>query len=238
MKALYQEDPLSHQLKRVTAEISATTRMASVPLADINHRPRSHSRSSAAGLALVAMLVIGVGTYVAATGGTTTPHARPLASSSSVSLTGGSIRLAAATIRLPEGFHSQAAQCAPTPAGLDAIPFVGTSYAASAAAGGSCLGAWLGGTAPVPIGSKAVTVGTYQGALATDQATGFSTLSVTIPADLYLHLVSSNGATDPSATLNLVLSAKGLSTAELVAIAASGIPTHVASFGTCNADCG
>ena len=127
MKALYQEDPLSHQLKRVATEISETTRLASVPLANINHRPRSHGRSSAAGLALVAMLVIGVGTYVATTGGTTTPHARPQASSSVVSLTGGSMRLAAATIRLPEGFHSQAAQCAPTPAGLDALPFVDLS---------------------------------------------------------------------------------------------------------------
>jgi hypothetical protein len=233
-----ERDALSHRIKQAAADISDTTRLAAAPLTEMNHRPRSHGRSFSVGLALVATLLVGIGTYVATTGGAPAPHARPQTSRSSGSLSGGTIRLAAATFRLPEGFHSQATQCAPTPAGLDAVRFTGSSYTASAAAGGRCLSTWLGASGPAPSGSAAVTVGAYQGALATDRVTGFSTLYVTIPADLYLHVVSSTGGANASATLDLVLSAKGLSTAELVAIAASGIPTHAASFGTCNSDCG
>ena len=206
-----------------------------------NYHARSPRRRlvSALGAAVVGVGLGAVG-FVIGTGSTvahqpTHRTTSPVASGSTLS--GQSMRLADVTIPLPAGFKPAETACVPAPGGLQ---FVGTSFAAAASNSGGCMDVFLASSASAPAGSVPVTVGDYQGSLVTDASTGITTLYVAIPADLYIHTVSPNGTIDsPVASIDLVLTATGLSTNQVESIAAAGIPsTPIAPAGACSGACG
>ena len=130
--------------------------------------------------------------------------------------TAPTLRLAGYTFHLPRGFAATDAACTPTPAppaGSPVTPVQSLEIAGSAA-GGCIEGEVLSGTDVVPPSASAVQVGSYDGFQATTAA-GNPILYVAIPP-----------ATAPGEDAYLVLTATGLTPAELVAVAASGLPAQ------------
>ena len=206
-----------------------------------NYHARGRRRRlvSALGAAVVGVGLGAVG-FVIGTGSTvahqpTHRAAPPVASGSTVS--GQSMRLADVTIPLPAGFKPTETACVPAPGGLQ---FVGTSFATAASESGGCMDVFLVSSASAPASSVPVTVGDYPGSLVTDASTGITTLYVAIPADLYIHTVSPNGTIDsPATSIDLVLTATGLSINQVESIAAAGIPsTPIGPAGACSGACG
>jgi hypothetical protein len=224
----------------------ASPEQAEAPQIWHDRHPRGlQRRGLLAGIAAAVVVVIGIGGVLLATVTSSSrpgqgprqasPATRPV-----VALTGGTIRLAAATMHLPAGFKAVPGACAPAPNGLGApISFLNSSFAAAASANGGCIEAWLADatTTVVPPEAVPVTITGYQGELYSNQSTGFSTLYVTIPADLYVNVVTADGQPDPTATIDLVLTTNGLSANELESIAATGIPAQPAPFAPLGTSC-
>jgi hypothetical protein len=228
------------------AEVILRAAMASAQ----THERSRRRRGLLAGIAAAVVVLIGVsGVHLATMTDSSRPGQGPRqatrATMPAIALTGGTMRLAAATMHLPAGFQTVPSACAPAPSGLgSSISFLNSSFAAAASANGGCIEAWLADatTTVVPPQAVPVSINSYQGELYNDQGTGFSTLYATIPADLYVDVVSANGQPDPTATIDLVLTANGLSANELESIATAGVPTHPAPFAprgtSCAGGCG
>jgi hypothetical protein len=141
--------------------------------------------------------------------------------------TGPTMRLSSYRFKLPAGFKTVAGHCASAPTipatGSLPAPTTGPSeatavtpfeaFAAAASADGGCIEAEFARTegAIIPSGAQPVEVGPYQGFITSDSATGV--------VNLYVELV---GGTDNT---TLILTATGLSSDQVIAIAESGLPT-------------
>ena len=136
-----------------------------------------------------------------------------------VALTGARIRLAGYHFRTPAGFTASSSCISPPVAGEPRPSIDG--FAAAAAADGACVelvylvaGDWLQAHDPIPDAAAPVDVGQYHALYVAPQASGDeSTLYVNLP-----------GA-DGTRVVYLELRARDVTEQELVAIAASGLPT-------------
>jgi hypothetical protein len=237
------ETDLREALARCAADVPAHV---GERLRQHNYHPRRPRRRFMTGLG-AAVVAIGTATVILgpSTTSTRTPQATHHAASSTTParhLTRRAFRLADYTIPLPAGFQQVDSPCAPAPSGIQApIPFLGSRFAAAASNAGGCIDVLLASSASrPPAGSTSVNVGRYQGSLVTNQSSGVITLYVTIPADLYIHTVSPNGEIDStSVTLDVVLTAKGLSVNDVESIAAASVPSSpIPPAGSCSGSCG
>ena len=120
------------------------------------------------------------------------------------------IALAGYRFRLPAGYRQSARACVPVKSTPGRPMTVVYAVRAAAAAEGGCLNVTLtAGSPPIPPGAEAVTVGPFSGFLAS-AGSGQETLYLQIP-------VASGGN-------YLVLSAQGLTSEQLLAVARSGLP--------------
>lgn len=152
--------------------------------------------------------------------------ANTLGRGSSVPLSGTALRLAGYRFKLPAGFKTVTTPCAPTPRSTPGPPItVLGGFSAAASADGGCVQAALvdGPTYGPPALAQSVQLGSYQGFLSM-QSSESETLYVTIPAKDGNHY--------------LVLSAIGLSSAQLVAIVTAGLPAPAGQTGNCAQGCG
>jgi hypothetical protein len=209
-----------------------------------DYHPRGPRRKLISGLAAAAVVIVGTGTALItgrASNGVHQPQQYASSSTSAtVPLTGGTIRLADATISLPAGFQPVDIACSPIPSGLGpSIQFFDSPpFAAAASSDGGCFEALLASHASIPSDTDSVNVGQYQGSVITDESTGVTTLYVTVPADhFFANPETVNG--EPISTIDVVLTAKGLSADEVESIAEAGIPTAAIPSGPpCTGNCG
>jgi hypothetical protein len=137
-----------------------------------------------------------------------------------VALTGAKLNLAGYQFRTPAGFKSSTSGCIPAPVPGQPQPAI-DGFAAAAAADGACVeaadlvaGDWLKAHSPIPDAAAPIDVGSYHAFyVAPPAAGGESTLYVSLPD------------ADPSRVVYLVLRARDVTEDELIAIAASGLPT-------------
>lgn len=156
--------------------------------------------------AALAMLEIGRGTTQAK--GTVPRH--------HVVLTGPRIELAGFHFRLPAGFKASSDSCVAASSSSGPVTVM-NGFAAAASAEGGCVEAFFmvsspDGRSPAGNGAQPVDVGTYQGYFVPADASGESTLYVQLPT-LY------NGSKQ-----YLALFSEGLTEAQLIAVAQSGLP--------------
>jgi hypothetical protein len=173
-----------------------------------DYRPRAHSRAAVASAGLViAALAASGGAYLA---GVTRDSAGGVPSATSP-LTGATITLDGYRFALPAGFKAITATCtAPIRGGLAPSATVGSKFAAGASAHGGCVEAALfSGKLTLPGTASAVRVGNHQGYVMAQPAEHRIALYVSIPAAGGGHW--------------LVITAKDLSRAEVVAIAARAL---------------
>jgi hypothetical protein len=173
-----------------------------------DYRPRLHSRLAVASAGLViAVLAAFGGAYLA--GVTTGPTGG--VPSATARLTGATITLDGYRFTLPAGFKATTAACtAPIRGGLAPSATVGSKFSAGASAHGGCVEAVLFAGKLTPPGSaSAVRVGHHQGYVMAQPAEHRIALYVSIPAASGGHW--------------LVITAKDLSQAEVVGIAARAL---------------
>jgi hypothetical protein len=179
----------------------------------------------AAAAALVAVVAVGV-----ADGGHGSPGASPSPGgrpAATVPAAGETIRLASYSFELPAGYQAMGGSCATPPSGLEAwlwVPGRGSSAAAGSASGGCVeIRLALRSTAPIPTRAQSLQVGPYRGFEISGPYMSL-VLDVEIPAAQGHH--------------DLVLVARGLSAAQLVAIAKSGLPSSINPTTSCTTGCG
>ncbi len=123
-------------------------------------------------------------------------------------LSGATIQLAGYRFRTPAGFKRSTTACASSPSAA------GNGFAAAASADGGCVEAFYvistSGSA-IPQGATPVDVGSYQGYVVAQDGADDSALYVVLPGPGKYWQA-------------LLLSAKGLTEAQLVAVAQSGLP--------------
>lgn len=179
--------------------------------------PRSAWRRPAT-LALIAVAVVAAAAVVASLEiGRSSPAAPQARGRHHVALTGPRIKLAGYHFRTPAGFTASDAACAP-PASVGQPMTVLIRFSAAASADGGCVEAFLlapgSPTAPpaTPADAEPVDVGSYQGYFVSSDTT------------LYVELPTVNGP-----HTYLVLYAEGLTEDQLIAVAASGLPSESTS---------
>jgi hypothetical protein len=182
---------------------------------------------AAVAVAAVAAIVI-AGTVVVAGRSGNSPNVRTEASraTSRVGLSGPALRLASYKFRLPAGFKTVHRGCIPTPSPAPSSPMtVLGHFVVAASTDGGCVQAELATPAGVAADARPIQVGAYQGFISSTAPTS-ETLYVAIAAIGGNHY--------------LVLSATGLSPAQLIAIATTGLPRFpIAAQPTqpCTANC-
>jgi hypothetical protein len=170
-----------------------------------------------AGLAVVAAVV------AAAAGGVFTGSKAAVPQSRGhdghVVLSGAKIQLAGYHFKTPAGFKASKSGCLSAPVAGAPQPAI-DGFAAAAAADGACVqaadlaaGDWLEKHAPIPDSADPVDVGQYHGFYAAQASGGESTLYVDLPN------------ADGQRVVYLVLVGRDVTEDQLVAIAASGLPT-------------
>lgn len=181
--------------------------LASDPGAPLARRG-SRSRMRGATLAALAVGIAAVVSFALVAGW---PSARTEGRQhSQVGLSRRTIALAGYTFRLPAGYRRSTHACVPVKSTPGQPMTVVYAVRAAAAAEGGCLNVTLtAGSPPIPPGAEAVVVGPFNGFLVSAGA-GEQTLYLEIP-------VASGGN-------YLVLSAQGLTPAQLLAVARSGFP--------------
>ena len=191
-------------------------------------RPRSFRRSAGAAAvaagALVAIVIAGTALLAGPTGN---PRGVPRTPASRTTLPSQAptLRLANYRFRLPAGFKEVDSPCTPTssPAPGTAVTVL-QHFAVAASAVGGCVEAELAaGSATVPDGAKAIQVGDYQGFIASTAPT---------TETLYVAVATTDG------DHYLILSSSGLSPAELITIATSGLPGTTGQTQPCTSNCG
>lgn len=148
------------------------------------------------------------------------PSSRPNGHHHQLALSGSRIQLAGYKFRTPAGFKPATKSCISGPVASKPRPSI-DGFAAAASADGGCVelvylvaADWLQAHGLMPDAADAVGVGRYQGYFVPPQTSGKeSTLYVNLP-----------GA-DGKRVVFLVLLSKGLTEAQLIAVAESGLPT-------------
>jgi hypothetical protein len=149
------------------------------------------------------------------------PVSRPSGHHHQLALSGSRIQLAGYKFRTPAGFKPATKSCISAPVASKPRPGI-DGFAAAASADGGCVelvylvaADWLQAHGLMPDAADAVDVGQYKGYFVPPQASGKrqSTLYVNLP-----------GA-DGRRVVFLVLLSKGLTEAQLIAVAESGLPT-------------
>ena len=179
-------------------------------------------RRRRAGLVLAFVVVLAAAGTVAAieVGRGNQPSSRPTGHHHQLALNGSSIQLAGYKFRTPAGFKPATKSCISAPVASRPRPSI-DGFAAAASADGGCVelvylvaADWLQAHGLMPDAADAVDVGQYKGYFVPPQAAGKeSTLYVNLP-----------GA-DGRRVVFLVLLSKGLTEAQLIAVAESGLPT-------------
>jgi hypothetical protein len=148
------------------------------------------------------------------------PSSRPTGHHHQLALRGSRILLAGYKFRTPAGFKPSTRSCISAPVANSPRPSI-DGFAAAASADGGCVelvylvaADWLQAHGLMPDATDAVAVGRYKGYFVPPQASGKeSTLYVNLP-----------GA-DGKRVVFLVLLSRGLTEAQLIAVAESGLPT-------------
>jgi len=181
-------------------------------------------RRRRAGLVLVLGLIAvlaAAGTVAAMeVGGGSSQSSRPTGHHHQLALSGSRIQLAGYKFSTPAGFKPSTRSCISAPVANKPRPAI-DGFAAAASADGGCVelvylvaADWLQAHGLMPSAADAVDVGRYQGYFVPPQASGKqSTLYVNLP-----------GA-DGKRVVFLVLLSRGLTEAQLIAVAESGLPT-------------
>jgi hypothetical protein len=179
-------------------------------------------RRRRAGLVLVLIAVLAAAGTVAAleVGRGSSPSSRPTGHHHQLALTGSRIQLAGYKFRTPAGFTPSTRSCISAPVANKPRPTI-DGFAAAASADGGCVelvyvvaADWLQAHGLMPDAADAVDVGRYKGYFVPPQSSGKeSTLYVNLP-----------GA-DGRRVVFLVLLSRGLTEAQLIAVAESGLPT-------------
>jgi hypothetical protein len=199
----------AEQEERILKRILALDRAAT----EVHRRRR-------AGLVLVAVLAAaGIVASLELGRGNELPS-RPTWNHHKLALSGPSIRLAGYKFRTPAGFKPATKSCISAPVANRPRPSI-DGFAAAASANGGCVelvylvaADWLQSHGLMPDAADAVEVGRYKGYFVSPQAPRkASTLYVDLP-----------GA-DGRRVVFLVLLSRGLTEAQLVAVAESGLPT-------------
>ena len=191
-------------------------------------RPRSFRRSAgAAALAAGALVAIVIAGTALLAGPSGNPHSVPRTRASRTTLPrpAPTLRLANYRFRLPAGFKEIDTPCTPTSSPTPGTPVtVLQHFAVAASAVGGCVEAELAaGSATVPDGAKPIQVGDHQGFIASTAPT---------TETLYVAVATTDG------NHYLVLSGSGLSPAELITIATSGLPGTTGQTQPCTSNCG
>ena len=190
-------------------------------LARILDSPRRTARRRPPKLALAGVTVLAAAAIAAVIEiGRPNPVAPTAKGRRHVALTGASIELSGYRFRTPAGFTASASPCLSAPIAGQPQPAI-DGFAAAAAADGACVeaadlvaGDWLKAHSPIPDAAAPVDVGSYHAFYVAPPASGDeSTLYVSLPD------------ADPSRVVYLVLRARHVTEDELIAIAASGLPT-------------
>jgi hypothetical protein len=199
------EADLHQTLARRAAEVPAA---AGDRLRQHNYRPRGHSRVTVASTGLViAALAASGGAYLAGVTTGSTGHVP----AGAARLTGATIKLDGYQFALPAGFKATTTSCTP-PArgGLEPARPLSGKYAAGAAAQGGCVEAVLSAASLTPPSwASPVQVGHYQGFVMSQPAEHRIALYVDISSTQRYHW--------------LVITAKNLSQAQVIAIAAKAL---------------
>jgi hypothetical protein len=163
---------------------------------------------AAAAIGAAAIAVVSSGVL-----GRSTPPANRTRGHHLPALTGSSIELAGYKFKTPAGFRASSTSCE-TSSGSRQTPVL-NGFAAAASADGGCVeAALLIRAEEAPAGAEPIGVGRYQGYYVSPDSSAESTLYVELP-----------NATGDGHPAYLVLYAKGLTEAQLVAVAQSGVPT-------------
>jgi hypothetical protein len=179
-------------------------------------------RRRRAGVVLVLVGLFAAAGIVAAVevGRGNAPSSRPGGHHHQLALSGSRIQLAGYKFRTPAGFKPSTRSCISAPVANRPRPSI-DGFAAAASADGGCVelvylvaADWLQAHGLMPDAADAVDVGQYKGYFVPPQASGKeSTLYVNLP-----------GA-DGKRVVFLVLLSRGLTEAQLIAVAESGLPT-------------
>jgi hypothetical protein len=186
-------------------------------------------RRRRAGLVLVLVAALAAAGIVASleVGRGGSPSSRSTVNHHQLALSGSRIQLAGYKFRTPAGFKPSTHSCISAPVANKPRPSI-DGFAAAASANGGCVelvylvaADWLQAHGLMPDAADAVDVGRYQGYFVPPQASGKqSTLYVDLP-----------GA-DGRRVVFLVLLSRGLTEAQLIAVAESGLPTLPATGPT------
>jgi hypothetical protein len=171
-------------------------------------------------LALVAVLAAAGTVAAIEVGRGNQPSSRPTGHHHQVALSGSKIQLAGYKFRTPAGFKPSTRSCISAPVASKPRPSI-DGFAAAASADGGCVelvylvaADWLQAHGLMPDAADAVDVGQYKGYFVPPQASGKeSTLYVNLPGAAGRRVVF------------LVLLSRGLTEAQLIAVAESGLPT-------------
>ena len=170
-----------------------------------------------AGAAGVVAAIAAVASGVFASSHSAAPHG---GGRKPVALTGAKIELAGYHFRTPAGFKSSGSGCMSAPVAGEPRPAL-DGFAAAAAADGACVegayvvaGDWLETHSPIPDSAQPVDVGSYQGYYVSAPASGDE-------SSLYVKLPHGDG----DRVVYVLLLARDVPEDELIAIAASGLPT-------------
>jgi hypothetical protein len=171
-------------------------------------------------LALVAVLAVTGAVAAIEAGRGSSPSSRSTGRHHQLALSGPRIQLAGYKFRTPAGFKRSTRSCISAPVANRPRPGV-DGFAAAASADGGCVelvylvaADWLQAHGLMPDAADAVPVGQYKGYFVPPQASGKeSTLYVNLPRAVGRRVVF------------LVLLSRGLTEAQLIAVAESGLPT-------------
>jgi hypothetical protein len=182
--------------------------------------------TGAAAAAAATLAAAGVLTVARTVGGSPGPQqSRASPTVQTAPRTGPGIRLAGYTFKMPAGFTTVGKPCAPMP-GHAGLPVRGINpFAAAASSKGGCLEVFLaaGRAAAIPDTAQATQVGPYH---------GFVSHGPTDSVTLYVKMPAADNNHD------LILVARRLSPAQVVAIARSGLPATIGPIDPCTKNCG
>jgi hypothetical protein len=217
-----EENRILHHILSTAASTSAQTKVPPPVRAHRLTRRRTGAVATAAAAALVATCVLTL-----ARTGAGTPAARQSGASypaQTAPRPGPAIQLAGYTFTMPAGFTAIAKPCTPMP-DQASLPTRGSNpFAAAASSEGGCLEVSLAaGPAVIPDTAQAIQVGPYQGFVSHGPAANLT---------LYIEMPAADGHHD------LILTARKLSQAQVVAIAKSGLPTTIGPIHPCTKNCG
>jgi hypothetical protein len=213
-------------LQHIFSATAGAPAQASVPPPGRTHRLTRRLTGALAAAAATALMAGGVltlaGTGASSPGPRQSTAARP---AQTAPRTGPVIRLARYTFTMPAGFTAIARPCAPMP-DRTGLPTRGRNpFTAAASSKGGCLEAVLaaGPAAVIPDTAQPIQVGPYQ---------GFVSRGPAASVILYVKMPAADGNHD------LILLARRLSPAQVVAIATSGLPATIGPIHACTKNCG